>query len=83
MCASPCIPSLQNAYRCLIALSGYRDTDVRICSPLGARAGVIPTGTFLNGTLGAPYVAADGMWYALTTNIKGVQLYHARALLLL
>lgn len=33
--------------------------------PTGARAGVISTETFLNGTLGAPYVAADGMWYAL------------------
>ncbi|CAL5220346.1 g2342 [Coccomyxa viridis] len=39
----------------------------------GARAGVIPTGTFLNGTLGAPYVAADGMWLNTpTTTLIGI-----------
>lgn len=28
----------------------------------GARAGVTPTGAFVNGTAGAQYVAANGMW---------------------
>ena len=30
----------------------------------GAKAGVISTDIFLNGTMGAPYVAADGNWCA-------------------
>jgi len=33
----------------------------------GAHAGVIPSEDFLNGTVGASYVAADGMWYAHQT----------------
>ncbi len=28
----------------------------------GARAGVTPTGAFVNSTAGAQYVAASGMW---------------------
>ena len=31
----------------------------------GAHAGVIPSEDFLNGTMGASYVATDGMWYVL------------------
>ena len=28
----------------------------------GARAGIIPTSVFANGTAGASYVSADGEW---------------------
>ena len=28
----------------------------------GARAGIIPTDVFVNGTTGASYVSADGEW---------------------
>ena len=36
-------------------------SDGRSCFA-GARAGIIPTSVFANGTAGASYVSADGEW---------------------
>lgn len=39
----------------------YKRLTESVCIS-GAHAGIIPTNTFVNDTLGAKYVAADGQW---------------------
>lgn len=40
----------------------WHGSFLRLVLGTGARAGVTPTGAFVNSTAGAQYVAANGMW---------------------
>ena len=52
--------------RCMAEAAHGRHTDVALPDGkscfAGARAGIIPTSVFANGTAGASYVSADGEW---------------------